>query len=408
LFGAVSDNDLLFAEWMLNAGVDPNLADEDGTTVLELAEGEELKEMATLLKAFGAGAAPKKLRVPCRHCHTMNDPENEKVCAGCGKATETEAERKQKLEELANQPARAPWSEVDTNSCLLCRDAIVGSFVPLTPDKARKGHPNCVKCVLCSEALIGKPFAMSEPHNGLLCSKCYQMANAPSCMGCNEPILEAFLNVLDGKWHQQCFLCAESTCRTSLTVIPYFTFDKKPYCEEHFTAINQAACDRCEKPIKGAYFTDFGKKWHATCFYCEDAKEGGPDHLIKSGDQYHFYEDKVFCRRHFSYMFETLCDVCNKAITGGFYSVNGKPVHHACASGKGHMILLTADGKAATYYSYDVLVTPALLPPDVDARFKESFLNDMDFLKMFRMTKQAFATLPTWKKKALKAEVGLA
>jgi hypothetical protein len=258
-------------------------------------------------------------------------------------------------------------------------------------------HPQCLKCETCKEDLVGKQLAAIE--TGIYCANCYITAMAPKCGGCSDPITGLCLDVLNMKWHKQCFVCTE--CAQDLTVVPFFPHEGKPYCEAHYLSASAQPCERCAKGIVGAYFSAFEKQWHPECFVCEH-----DGHRITEGSQYHYIDGKVYCGVHLASMFRTICEVCHQRITGAYFSVNSKPMHQACATGAGHMLLMHSSGRQ-TCYPYDVLASNASLPPEVDVRFKETFLTDDDFERLFCMTRQAFAAQPMWKKKALKKEVGL-
>ena len=142
----------------------------------------------------------------------------------------------------------------------------------------KKAHPDCLNCHVCGVGCVGKQFAISE--EGIVCVNCHIAQVAPPCMGCNQKITDSFLNVLDGKWHAQCFRCA--MCQTDLTVVPFFPYNGRPYCQQHYLQSSSAPCDRCAQPIVGAYYAAFEKRWHQACFYCEEGK-----HPIAEATQYH-------------------------------------------------------------------------------------------------------------------------
>lgn len=50
---------------------------------------------------------------------------------------------------------------------------------------------------------------------------------------------------------------------------------------------------------------------------------------------------------------------------------------------------------------------PEKLPADVDPLHKEMFLHDKDFVRLFKMDRQAFESMPEWKRHQLKKNVGI-
>lgn len=50
---------------------------------------------------------------------------------------------------------------------------------------------------------------------------------------------------------------------------------------------------------------------------------------------------------------------------------------------------------------------PEKLPADVDPVNKELFLHDAEFARVFKMDRQAYESLPEWKRHQLKKSVGL-
>lgn len=50
---------------------------------------------------------------------------------------------------------------------------------------------------------------------------------------------------------------------------------------------------------------------------------------------------------------------------------------------------------------------PEKLPSDVDPVQKELFLHDAEFVRVFKMERQAYEALPMWKRNQLKKDVGI-
>jgi paxillin len=87
-------------------------------------------------------------------------------------------------------------------------------------------HPEHLKCKECGELLSSVAF---EGHDGCVyCEKHYSSRFAAACGGCGKLIVGGYLEALDQKWHEECFVCTK--CGTS-DLSTFATHDGKPYCQ---------------------------------------------------------------------------------------------------------------------------------------------------------------------------------
>ena len=68
-------------------------------------------------------------------------------------------------------------------------------------------HSSCFKCAHCMQPLAGKGFHVED---GLFyCKECYDEMFGMACKSCGGQmdVGQAWIEALDGHWHDKCFVC---------------------------------------------------------------------------------------------------------------------------------------------------------------------------------------------------------
>lgn len=278
-----------------------------------------------------------------------------------------------------------------------------------------------------------------------------------------KPITGPFIQALNQSWHPDHFVCTE--CGAPFEGSSFYKHDEKPYCEKHYNLLFSENCAKCGKGIDGEVFEALERKYHLDCFTCTVG-----DHKIGAGVNFHMYEEKVYCSDHFQELFLQRCAGCNDIIKGQYIKVLDSVYHPECwkcsdcgavinsnncaqsggkffcqkcsdkkSSGGGGGVARpagAASGGAAKasaspagadskrspavassaasqpapgskYYPVSTLTGSAPLPAGVDASRKEDYINDDEFMMLFKMDRASFAKLPGWKQKRMKQKLNL-
>lgn len=102
--------------------------------------------------------------------------------------------------------------------CNTCSKAITSEYVNLGED--RNYHPDCFNCSVCKKTLAGEQYF--EMDNELYCENDYHKKFSPTCGGCNNLIIDEYVEVLGLQYHKGCFAC--HSCKKPFGGIAIFIF----------------------------------------------------------------------------------------------------------------------------------------------------------------------------------------
>ena len=171
------------------------------------------------------------------------------------------------------------YSSKYASKCYACKQPLKDKIRTLQSEEAKgmKWHEGCFKCSTCHKRLNEKVFFQDKK---LHCEYCMKKSHLPSCSKCKMPVEGSCINALDGSWHPKCFVCAG--CQSPLK--GFIAKDGKPHCKACFDKIFAETCDMCGEPIKGAFLSAIGKKFHDTCFKCCNCSNAIDGSFMKSPD----------------------------------------------------------------------------------------------------------------------------
>ncbi|CCE66164.1 hypothetical protein TPHA_0O01980 [Tetrapisispora phaffii CBS 4417] len=142
--------------------------------------------------------------------------------------------------------------------------------------------------------------------------------NRKFCERCKKPIIQgdkkgkSTLKALGKYYHDECFNCED--CNTPLKR-KYFPFTLKNenttilLCQYDYFKRNELLCAVCDQPLRGLYYTAFGKKYdekHFSCVICSE-----PCGIKKC----FIDNEKLYCKYHFLKFHSKLCNGCEYPIS---------------------------------------------------------------------------------------------
>ncbi|KAJ2679507.1 hypothetical protein GGI25_001430 [Coemansia spiralis] len=89
------------------------------------------------------------------------------------------------------------------------------------------------------------------------------------CRGCQRPCDPASkdtVSALDAWWHRACFNCQE--CHKPFPDKSFYVFEHRPFCRYHYHKLNRSLCVACEEPIEGPCAQVLEGRFHPECFAC--------------------------------------------------------------------------------------------------------------------------------------------
>ncbi|VDM63958.1 unnamed protein product [Angiostrongylus costaricensis] len=140
-------------------------------------------------------------------------------------------------------------------------------------------HQACFACEVCGRELRDQQFYLSGGR--LYCKQDYLYSmdrKVDRCVECKEPIQDAVLTALNGKYHPSCFRC--TACGMCLDGVQ-FALDKKnqAYCLPDYHDQFAPRCYRCKKPIlpdersrETVRIVALENNYHVDCYSCEVGK----------------------------------------------------------------------------------------------------------------------------------------
>jgi LIM domain len=117
-------------------------------------------------------------------------------------------------------------------------------------------HCNCTFPDMSYFEKDGKPYCESD----------YAKLFCDICPGCGEYVTDAATSALGKTWHPEHLKCKE--CDELLSNMAFEGDDGGVYCEKHYSARFAATCGGCGKLVVGGYLEAMDQKWHESCFVC--------------------------------------------------------------------------------------------------------------------------------------------
>lgn len=146
-------------------------------------------------------------------------------------------------------------------------------------------HPEHLKCEVCRNP-VGSGF--KEKDGKVYCKNDYTKLFANYCASCKLVIEGEFYDVLNKKWHAECYTCQTCHQKFGKQIYP---FDGMPYCERHFHEKNGTICPNCNKHINGPCIRALDRAWHPDCFSCATCK-------TPLSNEYFPISGKAYCELH--------------------------------------------------------------------------------------------------------------
>jgi len=298
-------------------------------------------------------------------------------------------------------------------------------------------------------------------HEGVFyCESCYLAAHSKKCEWCKKPITGQYIEALGGRrWCKDHFKCWQ--CMKPIKGDTHRLHEKKLHCETCYSKISTHVCLKCDKQIDHRdHVESMGFHFHLSCFVCCVG-----DHKIGNKQKYFEHKDKTYCQEHWEAAgLIDQCFTCKKTIDNDYVKVVGKFFHSKCwkcnyckfiirtknaasvlgnfycmscykkaqESGndvripgiekaediiaqhlvKGYGELETAPGcvppsESKRYPLSVLLLRPGQIPPEIDFRQREQYLEETEFQKVFGVSMEEFNSYPYWRRVMMKKDVGL-
>lgn len=147
------------------------------------------------------------------------------------------------------------------------------------------------------------------------------------CARCDRIILPQNKNVLKALghyYHQECFNCEACGLELKPKYFPYKIDQDKTIllCQYDYFKKHDLLCYVCDKPLRGLYYTAFGKRYdqeHFSCAIC--GSPCGVKKCFMSGDQ-------LYCKYHFLRYFSKRCQGCEYPIADQYIELpKGEEIH---------------------------------------------------------------------------------
>ncbi|GAA5855106.1 hypothetical protein JCM8547_002383 [Rhodosporidiobolus lusitaniae] len=168
------------------------------------------------------------------------------------------------------------------------------------PSSSSRSLPSCTTC---RRPLPSRSDLQLSGDGQPFCRPCFAERFLPKCRKCKKAIEGGAVTSSDGKvvgkYHRECFACFE--CGEKFENGEFYVFDGKPYCQQHYHALNGSLCANlgCGKPIEGPCVSLVGEenggggRYHPPCFNCSEPSCQIP--LL----EHHFVVDRLpYCEMH--------------------------------------------------------------------------------------------------------------
>jgi transcription elongation factor Elf1 len=137
--------------------------------------------------------------------------------------------------------------------CAQC-NGVIASVGDLVRGFDKTWHKEHYACKSCSKSLVGDEKAVLRKDD-LYCAE--HAATIPqtfgTCAACDDDISTAYVDAMDRRWHQECFVC--TACGTDLKN-NYVPYEGMPYCRPDYLKRAGLNCGVCGENIEtGNYFT---------------------------------------------------------------------------------------------------------------------------------------------------------
>ncbi|CAF0973381.1 unnamed protein product [Didymodactylos carnosus] len=159
----------------------------------------------------------------------------------------------------------------DTNldqypKCHACNHSIVGQVITVLD---RYYHPEHLRCTACNCEIGRKDFY--EKNSRPYCENDYRRLFAPKCAACDQPIISVMITALNRNWHPEHFVC--ELCKRRVGDDGYHEKDSKAYCRECYLSNFVPKCLGCDQAIIDTYIQALGGHWHKRCFVCQQCEQ---------------------------------------------------------------------------------------------------------------------------------------
>lgn len=132
------------------------------------------------------------------------------------------------------------------------------------------------------------------------------------------------LKALGEYYHEECFTCQDCGVALKPKYFPYEISKNETIllCQYDYFRRHNLLCYVCDKPLRGLYYTAFGKRYdeeHFSCAIC-----ASPCGIKKC----FMHEDKLYCKYHFLKYFSKRCSGCDYPISDQYIEFpKGDEVH---------------------------------------------------------------------------------
>jgi len=210
---------------------------------------------------------------------------------------------------------------IPKGDCAACEKPIIGQVVIAL---GKMWHPEHYVCCHCGEQIGHKNFF--EKSGKAYCENDYHDLYSPRCAYCNGPIKDRCVTALGKTFHPEHFTCADCGCAFGSD--GFHEKEGQAYCREDFFRMFAPKCRGCDKPITNKFITALSTHWHPECFICQACRKSF------DGGAFFEHEGSPFCEQHFHQQRGSLCNECQKPISGRCVSAMGAKFHpeHFCCT----------------------------------------------------------------------------
>eukprot|EP00456_Euglypha_rotunda_P076703 TRINITY_DN7198_c0_g1_i5.p1 TRINITY_DN7198_c0_g1~~TRINITY_DN7198_c0_g1_i5.p1 ORF type:complete len:315 (+),score=35.49 TRINITY_DN7198_c0_g1_i5:322-1266(+) len=292
-------------------------------------------------------------------------------------------------------------------TCARCHTPCKGSVIKILD---KNWHDECFSCFVCkkdmSHVLTGIHNIANEPY----CESCHDKVNGGNCNVCNKEIgLGDLVETLGQRFHKGCYLCCVGP--HEMKVETFWKHDGQMYCQAHWEESGLVdTCAACEKMIESEYIKIGGKNYHPGCWRCRTCKKP-----IKDAEATQLFGDFYCATCVLLGKFQKPPNGFGKGkMVNGFYVPSDdelqmmKALHLIRGYGEYEAAPGTIPPSESPCYPLHILrLRPPKIPKEIDYRQKEQYLEEKEFLQVFKIPMTVFNHLPLWRRLMLKKEVDL-
>lgn len=343
------------------------------------------------------------------------------------------------------------------NVCAHCNQVIIGGHIL---GNGKPYHVDHLLCSVCNVSIGTNVLHVKDDQN--VCHDCYNSQFATLCDKCHKPIEYQVFSALDKNYHQECFVCAEGD--HPMPNEAFHLHEDKIYCPMHYQKIFAKQCHQCKQDITGQYLQVLDFYFHSQCWTCNKCntllEQTG---CAKKNDQFYCPACVVTIPTQLApqaaapakpapskaaapapaapapkttaapaaptpkttaapapapapaqrqsvsggkgELYQTLhkddnngsgSDMSLEEMRRRLQEVSAKALEQANKSTEVELFELK------DFYPLAELMQKARLPPSIDRQHLELYLSDEEFQATFKMNKEAFKALKTWKQNELK------